>query len=83
MDSWLGPTLSVLSWIFSQSLFMRSRCLIAARLERFGQTTLLILGALTMVGQIFGGILIYVMVNEYNLFESKPDCVTDNSFCFK
>ena len=81
MDHWIGSTLSVLSWIFSSAIFMRSRCLIAARLERFGQTTLVIFGVLTMVGQIFGGLLVYVTVNIYDLFKSKPDCVTSNSHC--
>ena len=82
MDSWVGPTLAILSWIFAQSLFMRSRCLIAARLERFGQTTLIILGVLTMIGQIFGGLIVYFLVNVYSVFKSKPECVTDNSYCF-
>ena len=79
MNSFLGPLLSVLSWIMSQSMFMRIRCLIATRLERFGQKCLLILGALTMFGQIFGGLIIFVVVNIYSLLEARPDC-TEN-FC--
>ena len=83
MDSWLGPTLSIVSWIISGSLFMRSKCLAAARLERFGSSTLLIKGTIEMIGQIIGGLFIYVVVNIYELFKSKPECATDNSFCFK
>lgn len=60
-------------------MFMRIRCLIATRLERFGQKCLLILGALTMFGQIFGGLIIFVVVNIYSLLEARPDC-TEN-FC--
>lgn len=74
MDIWLGPALTILSWILSQSMFMRIRCLIATRLERFGQTVLLILGALTMFGQIFGGLIIFVVVNVFDLLKARPDC---------
>ena len=59
----------------------RVRCLIATRLERFGQSILIILGVMTMLGQIFGGILIFVSINIYDVFKSKPNCVFDYSFC--
>ena len=81
LDTWLGPVLSVASWVLVQSLFMRIRCLIAARLERYGQKTLLMLGFLTMIGQIFGGLIVFVIVNIYELLISKPDCVFDYSYC--
>ena len=81
MDSWTGPALTIISWIMSQGIFMRVRCLIATRLERFGQKVLLILGALTMIGQIFGGLIIYVCVNIYNMLKSRSDCVSDNRSC--
>lgn len=74
--SWLGPALTIISWILSQSMFMRIRCLIATRLERFGQTILLILGALTMFGQIFGGLIIFVVVNIYDLLKARDECPT-------
>jgi hypothetical protein len=77
LDSSLGAILSIVSWILSQTMFMRIRCLIAARLERFGQKTLLILGTFTMLGQIFGGLIIFVTVNTYDLFKSRPDCEFD------
>jgi hypothetical protein len=73
--------LTILSWILSQSVFMRIRLLVAARLERFGQKALLILGSLTMIGQIFGGLIIYIIVNHFDLLISKPDCVFDYSYC--
>jgi len=82
LDSWIGPFLSVISWILSQSMFMRCRCLIAARLERFGQKVLLILGVLTMFGQIFGGLIIFVIVNIYGLLKDRPACDFDISYCY-
>lgn len=81
LDTWIGPTLSVASWVLVQSMYMRIRCLIATRLERFGQKTLLMLGFLTMVGQIFGGLLIFVIVTIYELLIEKPECATDFSYC--
>ena len=78
MDSWLGPALTIISWILSQSMFMRIRCLIATRLQRFGQTVLLILGALTMFGQIFGGLIIFVLINIYDMLEARPPCSFDD-----
>ena len=81
LGSWLGPTLSVGSWVLVQSMYMRVRCLIATRLQRFGHKTLLILGFLTMVGQIFGGLIVFVIVNIYGLLKDKPSCVFDYSYC--
>jgi riboflavin transporter 2 len=79
----VGATLSILSWILVQSMFMRVRCLVATRLQRFGETTLLILGACTMIGQIFGGLIVYLVVNIFNLLMDKDPCVTAESICNK
>jgi hypothetical protein len=78
LDSFVGPFLSVFSWVAVQSLFMRVRCLTAARIERHGQRSLIIIGALTQVGQLFGGCLIFALVNYYSIFKSKPVCVFDH-----
>lgn len=102
MDNWFGPFLTIISWIMSQAMFMRCRCLIgnnnvsknfilksniktgcflATRLERFGQKTLLKLGALTMIGQIFGGLIIFLIVNVFNLLVSLPSCKNSLDYC--
>jgi riboflavin transporter 2 len=81
LQSWIGPTLIITSWIIAQCLFMRIRCLIATRLERFGQRSLLILGMVTIVGHVIGGIIIYICVDTYRLFKDKPTCVDDFSYC--
>ncbi len=65
VNSWMGPLLSVISWILSQSIFMRVRCLVAARLQRFGQRVLLTLGALTMIGRVF----VLKKLNPNQIFE--------------
>jgi hypothetical protein len=77
LDSGFGSFMTVLAWILTQTMFMRVRCLVAARLERFGQTTLLVLGFFTMMGQIFGGLIIFVIVNIYDLLKSRPSCEFD------
>jgi hypothetical protein len=77
----LGSFLTVISWILTQSMFMRVRCLVATRLERFGQRTLLILGFFTMFGQIFGGVLVYLLDNVYGLLKNKPQCTNIADIC--
>ena len=52
-----GSVIIVLSWILSQLLGMRIRCLIATRLERFGKQALFINGICTMLGQILAAVL--------------------------
>lgn len=56
-----GSVLVVLSWILSQLMGMRVRCLIATRLVRFGKKALFINGVCTMLGQIFAAILGYLV----------------------
>jgi len=34
-----------------------------------------------MIGQIFGGLIVFVLINIYELLESAPECATDYSFC--
>ena len=80
LDHWFGPFITIVSWIVTQTVFMRVRCLIAARLERFGQNMLLVNGAMTQIGQMFGGLIIFFIVNIYDVFKSRPDCLTDSEF---
>ena len=81
-DSFLGPFLNVFSWVFSNALFIRTRCTSAARLERYGTRSLSILGLMTQLGQLFGGILVFVLVNFANVFKSAPQCGFDrNLYC--
>jgi hypothetical protein len=81
LGHWLGPVLAVSSWVVSQAIYMRVRCLVAVRLEKFGQTTLITLGVMNTTGQIFGGLIIFFIINFSNIFVSTPDCVFDYSYC--
>jgi hypothetical protein len=74
VDSWFGASLSVTAWVLSQSIYQRNRCLIATRMEKYGQKYLLQYGIWTMVGATTGGILIYLSVDVYRLFKDKPNC---------
>jgi glycerol uptake facilitator-like aquaporin len=69
-----GGIFIVFSWVFSSCLFIRVRCLTAARLESHGQNALLIYGLITIIGQIIGGILIYLLVDVFRLFIAKSKC---------
>jgi Ni/Fe-hydrogenase subunit HybB-like protein len=82
LDTHFGTFLIIFSWVLTQTLFLRIRCIIAARLERFGKRILLIFGAFTMFGQFFGGILVYILIDIYKMLKEKPECVFDNSYCY-
>ena len=81
LDHWLGPVLAVISWILSQCMYMRIKCLIAIRLEKFGENTLITYGVMNTSGQLLGGLIIFFIVNFSQVFVSKPDCIFDNSYC--
>lgn len=82
LDSIFGPVLTVACWIFSQTIFMRCRCIISTRLERFGERTLLISGSFTIIGEVFGGLILYFLIEHFRFFEEAPKCVFDLlSYC--
>jgi riboflavin transporter 2 len=75
LDSVFGPVLSVLSWYLSSGFFTRVRCLISTRLARFGEKTLLYSGSMTLVGEIIGGIIMFVLVDHLRIFTETEECV--------
>lgn len=79
--SFLGGYLVVLSWIMSSCMFLRIRCLIATKLEAYGENALFIFGLTTIFGQVLGGTLSFLSVDVYHLFKDKPKCSPDFS-CF-
>lgn len=81
LDHWLGPAFTVFAWVVSTCLFMRVRCCVAARLEECGQKILLALGSCTMFGQMIGGIMMFVLVDTYRVFNDVPECQSALSFC--
>jgi riboflavin transporter 2 len=83
LNSVFGPILSVLSWYLSSGFFTRVRCLISTRLAQYGEKTLLYSGAMTLVGEIVGGSIMFVLVEHLRLFTEKEPCVPSdcpNSF---
>lgn len=79
---WLGSWIVVTAWILAEAIFTRLRCILASKLEKFkSERLLLILGSVSLLGQITGGALIYLMVDIYRLFKHKPDCVFDFRYC--
>jgi len=83
VQSSFGAFMVVTSWIVLSFLYIRLRCVIAARLEKHGSNVLFILGIFTLLGQVLGGILGYLSVDVFGLFEEKPACVNDFSYCFQ
>lgn len=77
----IGGYIIVFCWIVSCCMFMRIRCLIATRLEKYGKNTLFKLGCFTILGQVFGGLLIYLLVDYLRWFIERPKC-SPESFCY-
>jgi hypothetical protein len=74
VDSELGGGFIILSWVLTSCMFMRVRCLIATKLEKYGEHVLFKIGIYTIVGQVLGGFLIYLVVDVYRMFDEKPAC---------
>ena len=81
MNNWLGSTIMVLAWVLTQNIFIRVRCCVAARLEECGQKVLLLLGGCTIAGQIIGGLISFLLIDTYRLFEDLPPCVRALDYC--
>lgn len=78
----LGGYVIVTCWVVQSCMFMRVRCIIATRLEKYGKDILFTLGCFTILGQFIGGLLIYIQVDIYRIFMDKPKCASAN-FCYK
>jgi uncharacterized protein YacL len=77
----IGGLIAIICWIVVSFMFIRLRTIIAARLERFEKNILLILGFFTTIGQVIGGVLAYLLVETFRVYNSKPECVDDFSYC--
>jgi hypothetical protein len=80
VNHYFGGYLIVLCWIVASCWFMRIRCLVASKLEKYGEKTLFISGCFTLIGQIIGGIVIYIIIDVYRLLKDKDNC-TPAEFC--
>jgi len=83
LNHWMGPTLILISWIFTLIMVQRIRLCIAIKLEICGEKTLLIIGGCTMLGQCIGSIIMFIIVDTYKLLEEAPVCVNVRLFCQK
>lgn len=77
----IGSILIISIWIIVTSIFVRIRCCVAIRLKACGENFLFIFGILTIVGQMIGGILSFVLVDIYRLFKDLPACQTVQNVC--
>lgn len=83
LDSALGPIFIILSWFLSQSFFFRCRCFIASRLEQYGEKALMVSAALGILGEVIGGVIMYILIDVKRLFVERPECGFDKySFCY-
>lgn len=77
VDTLLGGYLIVISWIMSSCMFLRIRCLIATKLEKYEGNSLFIFGLATIGGQVLGGSIIFASVDVFHMFKDKPKCSPD------
>lgn len=77
----LGGYLIVACWILTSSMFMRIRCLIATKLEKYGKNMLFLIGCFTILGQVLGGLIIFILVDVLRVLKDKPKCSTED-LCF-
>ncbi|CAF0955343.1 unnamed protein product [Brachionus calyciflorus] len=78
---WSGESIIVIAWILAECFFLRLRSVIATRLEKFGEKVLLILGWVTLLGQMCGGLVVYLLVEIFQIFHSRPSCTENLSYC--
>ena len=76
VQHYIGGYLMVACWIVCSCWFMRIRCLLATKLEKHGSRILFIYGCFTLLGQILGGIAIYICVDTYRLLKEKDACAS-------
>ena len=74
VNSSLGGYIIVACWVLTSGFFMRVRCLIATKLEKFGEKTIFAYSCANILGQFFGGILIFFLVEVYRLFKDRNKC---------
>ena len=77
LSHWSGSWLIILAWILTECIFIRIRCLVATSLEKHGNNILFIVGIVSTLGQMMGGVIIFVLVDVYRLFKERPECVFD------
>jgi riboflavin transporter 2 len=78
----IGAIIIVIFWIAITSIFIRIRCCIATRLQECGQNILYIFGTLTIIGQFFGGILAFLIVDVYRLLKDLAPCQRIEDVCY-
>ena len=80
-DTEFGGYVAVASWVLISCAFMRIRCLIATKLEKYGKNVLFSIGLFTILGQVIGGLLIFTQVEIYRQFIDIPKCVDKQMIC--
>ena len=63
-----------MAWVCVTGLFSYCKVTIAAILRDEGRQALLWCGALTQAGSAVGALIMFVLVNVFNLFKSAPIC---------
>jgi hypothetical protein len=76
----LGGYLMVLVWNVSSMYLLYDICLIATKLEKYGEQVLYRFTCCTIFGQVSGSFVIYYLVEVLNVFKEKDKCSTIKCF---
>jgi hypothetical protein len=74
VNSKFGGFIIVSMWILMSFVFIRCRCIIAAKIEQHGPNVLFRLGWSTIMGQVIGGIISYIYIDVFRLLVERPHC---------
>ena len=82
LEHWIGQCLIIFSWLIVEFVFMRTRCLVASKLEKISkENTFLLFGVVTLLGHALGGVFVCIWVDVFRFLKSRPDCILDYSYC--
>ena len=77
----IGGIIIITFWILVTSIFIRIRWCVATKLQECGQNILFVFGLLTIIGQIVGGVLAFVIVDVYRVFLELSPCQKASDIC--
>jgi hypothetical protein len=52
VDHWIGSFITVLCWFILSFIYLRVRCIVATKLEKHGSMIFLVLGLVSLIGQV-------------------------------
>ena len=74
----LGGFIITFVWNISSGYFLYETCLIAMKLEKYGEKVLYKFSCITVFGNMLGSFFIFLLVEILNIFKDKDKCSINN-----